>query len=158
MSRRSCAGARLLARLTIAERTGGLCEQLGGVRLRLAGRVTTEHARELVLACCGRQLAHVRLGPPADLGLLDVKVMIGERGDLRQVRDAQDLTAAVERGDRADLRADDLRGRATDAGVDLVEDVRRDLVGAPQRARSSARSAPIPRSSRSAASSSRSRP
>ena len=47
---------------------------------------------------------------------------VGERGDLRQVRDADDLAAGRE---LAQLLADRPGGLAADAGVDLVEDQRR---------------------------------
>ena len=52
----------------------------------------------------------------------DREVAGGERGDLRQVRDAEDLAAL---GERAQPLADGARGLAADAGVDLVEDERR---------------------------------
>ena len=52
----------------------------------------------------------------------DREVAVGERGDLRQVGDADDLAAA---GELAQLLADRARGLAADAGVDLVEDQRR---------------------------------
>ena len=51
----------------------------------------------------------------------DREVAAGERGDLRQVRDAEDLAAL---GELAQPRADRARGLAADAGVDLVEDER----------------------------------
>ena len=45
-----------------------------------------------------------------------------ERGDLRQMGDAQDLPALAQ---LAQARADGARGVAADAGVDLVEHERR---------------------------------
>src|SRR5690348_15485185 len=71
--------------------TSGLREELRRVRLRARGGSAAEHARELVLAGGGRELADVGLGAAGVLGLLDVEVVIGERGDLRQVGDAQHL-------------------------------------------------------------------
>ena len=53
--------------------------------------------------------------------LLDREVAGGERGDLRQVRDAEDLAAL---GQGAQLRADRARRVPADAGIDLVEDER----------------------------------
>ena len=47
-------------------------------------------------------------------------MVVAERGDLREVRDAEHLAMARDVGDGA---ADDLGDRAADAGVDLVEDV-----------------------------------
>src|SRR6185369_5167333 len=51
--------------------------------------------------------------------LLEPEVDVGERGDLRQVGDAEDLAAGAE---RPQPLADDAGGVAADAGVDLVED------------------------------------
>ncbi len=53
--------------------------------------------------------------------LLDAEVPLGERRDLRQVGDAQDLAPL---GQRAQLAADRARRLAADARVDLVEDER----------------------------------
>ena len=68
-----------------------------------------------------RQLADRRAGRLGLAVLLDREVARRERGDLRQVRDAQDLAAV---GQRAQLRADRPGRVAADARVDLVEDER----------------------------------
>src|SRR5262249_5265964 len=70
-----------------------------------------------------------RLDAAVALGLLDAEVAVGERGDLRQVRHADDLPAV---GDAADLLPDHLGGGAADAGVDLVEDVGRHRIRLPE--------------------------
>ena len=59
--------------------------------------------------------------PALRLGLVHDEVGVGERRDLRKVRDADDLAVPRDVGDGA---PDDLGDRAADAGVDLVEDVR----------------------------------
>ena len=51
--------------------------------------------------------------------LVDLKVRVGVRRDLRQVRDAQHLKR---RAERLELAADDVGDPAADAGVDFVED------------------------------------
>src|SRR5687768_986243 len=79
---------RLRARawfLCLAARS--LRQELGSMSLCLRRRLAAEHASELVLARRAGELADVGLGPPGELGLLDVKVMIGVRRDLRQVGD-----------------------------------------------------------------------
>ena len=72
--------------------------------------------------------------------LLEPEVDVGQRGDLGQVGDAEDLAALAE---RPQPLADDARGVAADAGVDLVEDQR----PAPRRPRPSPLSASITRES-----------
>ena len=65
---------------------------------------------------------------PVRLVLVDDEVSVRERRDLRQVRDAHDLTMPCDVGDGA---PDHLGHRASDARVDFVEDVGADrtLIG-----------------------------
>ena len=58
----------------------------------------------------------------------DREVARAERGDLRQVGDAQHLAALAQ---LAQPRADGARGLTADAGVDLVEDERASAAEAP---------------------------
>ena len=67
-----------------------------------------------------RTLVWVR---PVRLGLVDDEVGVGQRRDLRQVRDADHLAVPRDVGDGP---PDHLGDGAADAGVDLVEDVRAD--------------------------------
>ena len=53
------------------------------------------------------------------LVLLDQEMLVGERGDLRQVRHAEDLLGA---GERLELLTHGFGGSASDADVDFVED------------------------------------
>ena len=69
----------------------------------------------------GAQLADRRARRLGLAVLLDREVAGRERGDLRQVRDAEDLAVL---GQRAQLRAHRARRVPADAGVDLVEDQR----------------------------------
>ena len=57
--------------------------------------------------------------PPLRLRLADDELGAGERGDLREVGDAKDLTVPRDLGDRP---PDHLGDRAADAGVQFVED------------------------------------
>ena len=79
-----------------------------------------QHARELVVDLAPREPLDARHGRLAGL-LHDPEVPVGERRDLRQVRDAHDLRR---RRERSQLLADRARRQAADAGVDLVEDER----------------------------------
>ena len=63
---------------------------------------------------------HARVGALAVAALFDDEVGVGEGGDLREVRDAEDLAMACDVGDGV---ADLLGDGAAHAGVDLVEDV-----------------------------------
>ena len=63
-------------------------------------------------------------------GVLDHAVVaVGARGDLRLMRNAQDLPVAAQ---IFQLVADPVGGFAADVGVDLVEDHHRDRVGVGQ--------------------------
>src|SRR3954469_14816667 len=78
--------------------------------------VRAEHAAELghdvgVIERLDRSAGHLRLR-----GLLDPEVTPRERGDLRQVGDADDLALLPE---RAQALADGSRGLPADAGIDL---------------------------------------
>ena len=73
-------------------------------------------------------IATLRLAPLG--GLRDADVRVGEGGDLRQVRDDDHLPVG---GDLLELAPDRLGRAAAQPGVDLVEDVGQDLVGARQR-------------------------
>ena len=89
--------------------------------------VGPEHPHEL--ADHGAGSSSARDGRARGLGprvLGDREVPRRQRGDLRQVRDADELAAL---GQRAQLRADRARGVPADAGVDLVEDERRPAAG-----------------------------
>ena len=90
-------------------RGGGRRRPLVGARASAPARRPRRRGRSsvtVVRAVCAR-------------GVLDDReVAVGQRGDLRQVRDADDLAAL---GERAQLLAHRARGLAADAGVDLVE-------------------------------------
>ena len=83
----------------------------------------TQHPRDFVGALGRFELTNDATGRATALLLLDMKMAIRERGNLRQMRDAQYLMIFRE---FLQLAADDLRDLAADAGVDLVEDHRRD--------------------------------
>src|SRR3954468_6807550 len=80
--------------------------------------IRSEHPAELF---DDRVALELRNGCPRELLrtlLRDLEVLVGERRDLRQVRDAKHLTVASK---RAQLFANCSRGVPSDAGVDLVE-------------------------------------
>ena len=78
-----------------------------------------EHARQLLDAVGARQRpTSARVRPDVD-PLAHAVVPVGVGRDLRQVRDAQHLLRASERGEP---RAQRVGHRSADAGVDLVED------------------------------------
>ena len=79
----------------------------------------TEHAHELSYHLVPIQPRGLRGGDSLDGPLVDPEVPVGQRGDLRQVGDAEDLPAP---GERAQVLAHGACGMAADAGVDLVED------------------------------------
>ena len=78
-----------------------------------------QHPRDLLDARRALQRRDLRAGRLAVGELAHPQVTVTERRDLRQVGDAQHLCRATERGE---LAPDDLRDRAADAGVDLIED------------------------------------
>src|SRR3712207_1319350 len=100
----------------------GRLEQLLGVPPRR--RVVTvgaEHAHDLPDHGAAAQEGHRRARRVRGGVLDDREVAIGQGGDLREMRDAEDLAT---RRQRTQLLADRPRGLAADAGVDLVEDER----------------------------------
>ena len=67
------------------------------------------------------QRAHICKGLSLFFAFDDIEVVVRHRGDLRQMRYADDLRVF---GDAAQLQADFVGGFAADAGVDLVKDLR----------------------------------
>src|SRR5579884_3077786 len=108
-------GARALTGFQGSSGGGGTLAADGGEELAAA-----EHPLELRLPLLLAELldARVRRLPRR---LLDAEVAVGERRDLRQVRDRDHLRAL---GQPAEEPADGVRGLAADARVDLVEDER----------------------------------
>jgi hypothetical protein len=82
-----------------------------------------QHPRDFVGALSLLELADDAASRTAALLFLDMKMAIGERRDLRQMRDAQNLVILRQLLQHA---ADHLRNLAADTRVDLVEDHRRD--------------------------------
>ena len=116
------AGAR--GRAGLPAQPGGGVEQLAGVGGGRAGPAHPgEHPRHLLDPVRPGDGPHVRHRAGAVVGLGDHEVVVGERGDLGQVRDDDDLAAV---GQPREPAPDLHRGLAADAGVDLVEDVRAD--------------------------------
>ncbi len=98
-------------------------EQRASVAQGRVVRFAGEHARDLgfaFLRADDRPNRNRRL--PLTLGLLQNVVPIGPRRKLREMRYADDLSAARQ---LADARADRGRGGAADTGIDFVEDQRR---------------------------------
>ena len=131
-----------LSSVRIERRCGG--DQSCGLeqlfRVAAGGRVLAvgaEHPDDLADDVGLAQLGDGRAGGLARGVLDDREVAVGQRRDLRQVRDADDLAAG---GERAQLLADRAGGLAADAGVDLVEDQRRRARPRPRRP--SARASP----------------
>ena len=82
-----------------------------------------EHAREFLgagVVVFDEAQADARL--PFALVFLQHVMPVAPAGQLREVRDARDLSGS---GEPADARADRDRRGAADAGIDLVEDQRR---------------------------------
>jgi hypothetical protein len=77
-----------------------------------------QHACDLFDARRALQRRDLRAGGLAVREFADPQMAAAERRDLRQVRDAEHLRGATE---RSQLAPDDLRDRAADARVDLVE-------------------------------------
>src|SRR3954452_12714745 len=96
-------------------------QRLGVTPSARVRRIGSEHAAELLDDLAALELRYGGSGELLGACLLDPEVPLGERGDLRQVRDAEHLTAAPE---RAQLLADRARGVTADAGVALVEEER----------------------------------
>ena len=145
-------GKRRKAR--VAQASGGR-EQLAGVAgRRLVGAAAAEHAADLL----DDPLAVEALAPSPSprspsTSFSRRKWVAGQRGDLRQVGDADHLAALAE---RAQPLADDAGGVAADPGVDLVEDQgrrRRPPAPRPQRASITRESSPPEAASRSGAAS-----
>src|SRR4029079_16283562 len=82
--------------------------------------LAAEHALQLLAPLLVAELRDRRVRRVAG-NLLDAEGAVGERRDLRQVRDRHDLGAL---GQAAQRLADRVRGLAADTGVDLVEDHR----------------------------------
>src|SRR5436305_8220652 len=89
------------------------CARIRGIR--------AEHATELLDDLVGVELGDGRARELVLALLLDAEVPFGECGDLRQVRDADDLASCAE---RAQTLADRACRVPADARVDLVEDER----------------------------------
>ena len=111
----------VLAALPVGIAAGGVGE--GGVGLREA----REHAGELTLPTGVVEGDQARGGHGPVAGLLDQDVAVGERGDLGQVGDDEDLGLL---GEGRQAASDLHRCGAADPGVDLVEDEGRDRTGA----------------------------
>src|SRR5436190_5518995 len=106
---------------------GGLCPLPDGLRLKhltrrpskaIGDRFAAQHPRQFFDAAAAIEPLHGRLRPAALDPLLDLKVRVGARRDLRQVRDAEDL----ERGSEgAELASDDVGDTPADSSVHFVE-------------------------------------
>src|SRR5438105_3570871 len=115
----SIIAATLYAPASRRPRTACPQERPRMVQRRGAGRVATEHPRDLRGPLIpgddggggARATTAHALGHP--------HVLVRQRGDGSQMRDTEHLPAAAERGE---LVADDGGGAAADAGIDLVED------------------------------------
>ncbi len=79
----------------------------------------TEHSHELSYHLVPIQPRGLRGGDSLDGPLVDTEVPVGQRRDLRQMGNAEDLPATSE---SAQVLAHRACGMATDAGVDLVKD------------------------------------
>src|SRR5437763_6060411 len=94
-------------------------QHLAGVLARLAAHLdAAEHPGELLDAIFGRELRDRGARGAAVGELRDPQVMMRLTRDLRQMRHAEYLSTPAE---SAELAAHDLRDRAADAGVHLVE-------------------------------------
>ena len=89
-----------------------------------------EHAGQLGDAVLAMNQGHVRRREPPARLLRDDEMPIGARGDLRQMRDHQDLVPLGDFAQRLTHPGTDL---ATDAGVHLVEHQRRHRIVPAQR-------------------------
>lgn len=78
-----------------------------------------EHSRDFSLSLLGVELVNSGVSSAFLFLLLDQVVVIGEAGDLGQVRDANDLALVC---DLSNFVADGDSSRASDASVDLVKD------------------------------------
>ncbi len=88
-------------------------------------RHAAEHARQFVAASVDIQCLDLRARGRAVAVLAHAQVCVSLRRDLRQMGHAQHLTHTAE---RAQFLSDDLRDRAADAAVDLVEHHAADIV------------------------------
>ncbi len=80
-----------------------------------------QHARHFMRSGAIVEDADARLRAAVRLTLFDGQMLIGEGGDLRQMRYTQNLLRA---GEGFELLADGLGGAASDADIDFVEDQR----------------------------------
>src|SRR5580765_777758 len=85
----------------------------------IGDRFAAQHPRQLFDPAVAVEAFHRVLRPAPLDPLLDLKVRVGARGNLRQVRDAEHL----ERGpEGAELASDHVGDTAADSGVHFVED------------------------------------
>src|SRR5689334_8535695 len=114
--RTSSSGGRwfLISAAALAQKRLGVLE-----RLRVHGN-PAQHARDLAWALLLGERVDPRVGAAFLRLLLHVELAIGERRDLRQVGDADDLAGF---GHALELAPHDERGLAAHARVDLVKEV-----------------------------------
>ena len=96
-------------------------ELLGVAKGFLGDALAGKHAADFAGAGVGRQFLDRGDGAAVFGVFFDEIVVIGEAGDLGQVRHADHLVRA---GELLETPADGFRGAASDAGVDFVEDQR----------------------------------
>src|SRR5205085_4057177 len=121
---RSTASYQTASDANLPRLSARLLEQLFRVDDRAGGdRFAAEHARDLGDALVVLvEPADARTRVAGGVFFPDVEMRRAEAGDLRQVRDADDL---IPGGELLQFAADDFRNAAADAGVDLIEDERR---------------------------------
>src|SRR5436190_8206092 len=81
--------------------------------------VAAQHACDLVHTARGVEAADRRPRPSASDPFLDLKVRVGIRGHLGEMRDAEHLKR---RSERPQAAPDDVGRAAADAGIHLIED------------------------------------
>src|SRR5215470_9253844 len=96
---------------------------------RVSDGFAAEHPGHLANPIVLDQDGDGRCGAPVVLPLLHAEMLVGVRGDLREVRDAENLVGPR---DLTELLADGVCRLAADADVDLVEDQDRHRVGGRQ--------------------------
>ena len=89
----------------------------------VAGLASAQHAGDFGWSIGGLQASDPATSHSAPLGFFHDQMAVRERSDLRQVGHTEDLMIARE---LIQLATDDLPDSASDAGVDLVENHRRD--------------------------------
>jgi hypothetical protein len=108
---------------------GVFCEALAAGRDHLRGMLqagvsdlcAAQHARDFVSASPIVEHANLRFGATVIFAFLNGEMLIGKRGDLREMSDAENLLRASE---SFELLANGFCSAAADADIDFVEDER----------------------------------